>query len=214
MTAGSRLERVTRRARLRMVRRAVSLRQRYFDDFVFIHINKTGGSSVEKALKLNFEHKTALEKIAELGRARWDKRFSFTFVRNPWEKVVSHYHYRVKTDQTNLASGRIGFGEWVKLTYGGRHPSYYDHPKMFMPQLDWISDADGRILVDFVGRFERLEEDFKEICQRLGARAELPHLKSSGHGGYRQYYDEDTARIVAEWFRRDVDRFGYEFGGN
>ena len=91
------------------------LRHQFVDKFVFIHINKTGGSSVERALKIPFGHETALEKIARMGRTQWDRRFSFTVIRNPWDKVVSHYHFRVQTNQTNLADNPIQFNEWVKV---------------------------------------------------------------------------------------------------
>lgn len=67
-------------------RRVLLLRQRYYafrrvylDPFVFIHINKTGGSSISTALRLPIEHKTAAEKIAQIGARRWDRRFTFTF---------------------------------------------------------------------------------------------------------------------------------------
>ena len=79
-------------------------KQKYLQKFVFIHINKTAGSSIEKALKLRFEHKTALEKRAEIGPELFAEKFVFAFVRNPWDKVVSHYHYRVRTNQN-------GFGD-------------------------------------------------------------------------------------------------------
>src|SRR5262245_17967825 len=129
------------------------IHERYFRSFVFIHINRTGGSSIEKALGVHLQHRTAREKREELGENFWRKKFSFTVVRNPWDKVVSHYHYRVMTNQTNLGVRSIGFNEWVKRAYGSNDPEYYNNPKMFMPQLDWIVDLDGKILVDFIARF-------------------------------------------------------------
>ncbi|HIK31249.1 MAG TPA: sulfotransferase family 2 domain-containing protein [Oscillatoriales cyanobacterium M59_W2019_021] len=183
----------------------------YANDCIFIHINKTGGSSVEVALGLKWEHKTAIEKIEEVGKKRWDRKFTFAFVRNPWDKVVSHYCYRVKTNQTNLGTNPIDFTDWVKLAYGDRNPEYYDKPKMFMPQSDWIVDNSGEILVDFVGRFESLEGDFKVVCDRLNRNVELPHKKKSERRSYQSYYDRESQEIIAEWFREDIDRFGYQF---
>ena len=202
--------RAARRFIKRLDRCAISVRQRYFDKFTFIHINKTGGSSIEKALRIQFEHKTALEKIEELGRSRWNRRFSFAFVRNPWDKVVSHYHYRVATNQTELGVNPVDFREWVKLSYRDRHSFYYDNPRMFMPQLDWIADSQGCVLVDFVGRFERLQDDFSEVCRTLDLEASLPHVKSTRHDSYRDYYDGETAQVVAECFDRDIVHFGYD----
>ncbi|MCW8091277.1 sulfotransferase family 2 domain-containing protein [Alteromonas sp. ASW11-130] len=191
--------------------KAKVLKQRYLDKFIFIHINKTGGSSVEKALGLPFEHETALEKIAELGRSQWDKKFTFAIVRNPWDKVVSHYRYRVKTNQTNLADKNIDFRQWVKLAYGDNNPEYYDKPIMFMPQLDWIADEDGNLLVDEILRFENLSEGFNDVAKRLNINATLPHVKKSKRGNYRDYYDDETQLVVAKWFAKDVEQFNYTF---
>ena len=74
-----------------------SMKYRHLDRFVFIHINKTGGSSIAKALNIPSVHRTAQEKIEEIGQKNWDRKLTFTVVRNPWDKVVSLYHYRVKT---------------------------------------------------------------------------------------------------------------------
>lgn len=180
-------------------------------DFVFVHINKTGGSSVEQALGLPTRHFTAAEAQQAIGAQEWARRFTFAFVRNPWDKVVSHYHYRVKTNQTGLQERGVKFNEWVRLAYGERHPDFYDKPRMFMPQVDWLCDRDGELLVEFIGRFERLAEDFATVCERLGRHAELPHVKGSGRGNYRDYYDEESVAIIRDWFADDVELFDYEF---
>ncbi len=196
-------------ARNRLAWELGTLRHRYFDNFIFIHINKTGGSSIEKALKIPFEHKTALEKIEEIGREQWESKLAFTVVRNPWDKVVSHYHYRVQTNQTDLGVRPVGFKDWVRLTYGNKDPFYYDIPKMFMPQSDWITDHDGQIIVEFICRFENLNDDFNHVCKKLGKTVSLPHIKASKRGHYRDYYDEETVEIVARWFKKDIKTFAY-----
>jgi Sulfotransferase family len=186
-------------------------RERYFRRYVFIHINKTAGSSIEKALGMRFDHKTAMEKVGEIGKDRWDRKFSFAFVRNPWDKVVSHYHYRLKTNKTALRDYPIPFPEWVERAYADRDPRFFDPPKMFMPQWNWIADDQSGILVTFVGRFERLADDFKIVCNRIHRHATLPHLKKSSHGEYRRYYNDRSAAIVRRYFARDIAEFGYEF---
>jgi hypothetical protein len=181
-------------------------------DFIFVHINKTGGSSIEEALGLRFRHRTARQIIHEVGLQRWREAFTFTVVRNPWDKVVSHYAYRVQTNQTGLGEKPVQFLDWVIEAYGRRNPRYYDKPMMFMPQIDWITDPGGRILVNFVARFEHLQTDFDSICARIGRDATpLPHRKSSQRGAYRDYYDEVTRQIVTDWFRRDIETFNYTY---
>jgi hypothetical protein len=177
----------------------------------FIHINKTGGSSIEVALGLPMEHKTALQKIDEVGIRAWKAAFTFCVVRNPWDKVVSHYCFRVATNQTGLADGHLDFDAWVRACYRDRDPRYYDKPQMFMPQLDWISDRDGRLLVDFVARFETLAEDMERVKEEIGRQFVLGHLNKTERRHYRSYYDRSTRAIVADWFQCDIDAFGYVF---
>lgn len=181
--------------------------------FVFIHINKTAGSSIERALGLRFEHKTAQEKRRELGEWRWQRAYKFAFVRNPFDKVVSHYTYRVKTNQTGMGDGHIAFKDWVRRAYGEQDPRYCDQPRMFQPQVDWIVDEQGKVIVDFVGHFERLNEDFEKVRERLHTRRALPHAKQSRSDDFRTYYDDETRAIVASVFRRDLDEFGYSAEG-
>ena len=187
------------------------IRHKWFDNFVFIHINKTGGTSIARALNIPTIHRTALEKIDELGRDEWDRRFTFAVVRNPWDKVVSHYYYRVQTDQTNLGQKKIEFKDRVKLTYGEQDPTYYNKPKMFMPQMGWISDESGKMIVDYVCRFESLSSDIQQVCERLNIAFDLPHLKSSKRGRYQDYYDQSTKAIVEDWFAQDIKQFSYTF---
>jgi len=188
------------------------LRNHHLPRYVFIHINKTAGSSIEEALDLRFEHKTAVEKRRELGEFRWRRAFKFAFVRNPWDRVVSHYHYRVKTNQTGLGDGHLSFRDWVIAVYRDRDCRYLDQPMMFQPQWAWISDVEGRLMLDFVGRFESLESDLREVSKRVAQPIRLPHLKRSERVNYTGYYDDETRRLVAEAFHVDIVKFGYEFG--
>jgi hypothetical protein len=188
-----------------------TLRERYLRPFVFIHINKTGGSSIEKALGIGQDHSTALEKYRQLGAAAWDRKYTFAMVRNPWDKVVSHYHYRVRTNQTGLGDRPIPFEEWLQRCYVDRDPRYYDQPRMFMPQRQWLVDEEDQLLVEFIGRFETLREDFAEVCRHLSIDAELGHAKPSPRGCYRDYYSPQSEALVAGVFAADLELFGYRF---
>lgn len=181
-------------------------------NFILIHINKTGGSSIEKALGLpQQKHLTALEIKNKIGDKRWNKKFKFAFVRNPWDKVVSHYSYRYRRNVNNLKDDNIDFKQWVKLTYKEKNPKYYHNPKMYTPQMDWICNEKGEIIIDFVGRFEKLSEDFQKVCKIIGKNKELPHLRKSSHKHYKEYYDDETKKIIEKIFEKDIKEFGYKF---
>ena len=189
------------------------LRQGNNRPFIFVHINKTAGTSIGKAIGLPLkDHLTAREIIARIGKEKWHAAYTFTIVRNPWDKVVSHYEYRRKKNKTQIASRDIDFRTWVKATYGtDKDPFFYNNPKSFYPQVEWLKDGEGNLSIDYVGRFESINRDFDQIKTVIGISAVLPHLNSSGRSSYQPYYNEETRDIVANWFHEDIDVFGYSF---
>ncbi len=189
------------------------LRQGSNGPFIFIHINKTAGTSIGNAIGLPIKHhRTAREVIASIGKDKWNTAYKFTLVRNPWDKVVSHYEYRRKRNKTEVASRNIPFSEWVKKTYGQEKDLfYYNNPRAFQPQVEWLKDDEGKISIDFIGKFETINEDFDQIKKAIGLKAELPHLNPTKRAGYQSYYDDETREIVAHWFREDIEVFGYRF---
>lgn len=79
-------------------------------------------------------------------------------------------------------------------------------------QLDYVSDRDGNLLVDFIGRFENFQSDLHEVSNRLGIELRfVPHNNPSPHRHYSSYYTPETEQIVRERFKRDIEYFGYEF---
>jgi hypothetical protein len=178
----------------------------------FIHINKTGGTSIRNGLglqKLSKKHQTAIQIQQVWGLECWATAFKFSFVRNPSDKVVSHYHFRVK--KNNINPNSIDLKNWVKLSYGQQDPRFYDNPQMFAPQLEWLVSQNGEIELDFIGRFENIRSDFERLANILGVNAELPHLNATTREYYRYYYNDETREIGRKWFAKDIEFFGYEF---
>jgi len=182
-------------------------------NFIFIHINKTGGTSVSKAIGMpRKRHLHVHEVISIVGEKNFNEAFVFCVIRNPWDKVVSHYKYRVKTNQSNMANNHISFKDWVKQTYGSnKNPFYYNKPKMFASQSDWLKDSNGVVRVDNIIRFESLNNDYKNIAKHLGLQNDLPHLNATKKDSYTKYYDQETIEIVRNWFSEDIERFNYSF---
>ncbi len=187
------------------------LRQKYFHDFVFIHIPKTAGTSIYRSLGLAGEHRTALQLRGRLRERRWHTKFKFAFVRNPWDRAVSSFlHATVINKDSRFVA--LTFSDWLRLAYVERHPLYFDVPHSFSPQYDWISDGEDNLIVDFVGRFENLREDFATICGRIGRPGlDLPHHNATKHADYRTYYKDRDIEIIARWYKKDIDYFGYTF---
>jgi hypothetical protein len=182
-------------------------------DFVFIHIGKTGGTSITKIIGENFQkHSTAKDIIEIIGKDKWTNTFKFTVVRNPWDQVHSWYKYRVKLNQSKMATNKISFKDWVACTYGeNKDPYYYYRPKSFVPQVERLKNDEGIIDMDKIIRFENLREEYKIIADELGINSELPHINKTKKTNYRDFYDETTQKIIEDWFHEDIEYFGYTY---
>jgi chondroitin 4-sulfotransferase 11 len=196
--------------------------------WIFVHVQKTGGNSVRTALGGDIfdarKHFTARELRDFHGQTAWSACFKFSFVRNPWDRLVSWWSMidssRDYIDQAQPPNSFFGY-------VLGRARSFEDflsrcddeivdsdgRKNIFRNQIDYLVDDNGTIIVDFVGRFERLQEGFDEICHRLGRTSvELPRTNVSRHAAYTDYYTPATAEIVARRYARDIAQFGYRFG--
>jgi len=181
--------------------------------FVFLHINKTAGTSVGKAIGLQVkQHLTAREIIQRIGREKWVSAWKFTFVRNPWDRAVSLYEYRRGKDRTGIATRNLSFSEWTQRVFSeDPDPVFHNNPKSFQTQSEWLRDERGEIDIDFVGRFENIAKDFEEIAKKIAPGASLRHLNASSRAPYGSYYDNASNAIVSRWFKEDIERFGYVF---
>ena len=196
---------------------------------LFIHIPKVAGNSIKQSLGTNWESHMDLARYRDdLGADALEKLFKFTFVRNPWERILSEYNFQRKksqrTDTVRLFLNKDdgserSFSEWVEYTLKNpedHHPKQWggktsDHIHRMSPQVDWIS-LDGEIGVDFVGRLENLQEDFYTVCDKLELpRKKLKRKNSKFHWHYSRYFDDATRDLVADFYRRDIDAFGYRF---
>lgn len=150
--------------------------------------------------------------------------WKFAFVRNPWDRLVSCYENKIKQAGYDdrwfvdgVARSLVGYGRFE----GGM--SFDDFvqvvasipdsraDKHFRSQHTFIQGRDGELLVDFVGRFERLEEDFDHVCNSLGVTGvKLPHLLQSDRLPYTDYYSRSSEELVRDRYRTDVEWFDYE----
>jgi chondroitin 4-sulfotransferase 11 len=191
---------------------------------VFIHIQKTGGITVDRLLNeripdlrgIGARHGFASQGMHELDN--WDEYFKFAFVRNPWDRLVSWYSmvttmpkegnelWRYVHDNSSTFEEFIyNCTDEVEIKEGIRYSFAYN-------QLDYVTDEHGNLLVDFIGKLENFDKDLQEVFRRIGLELEtVPHKNRSGHRHYSTFYTPDTELIVGERFKRDIEYFGYEF---
>jgi hypothetical protein len=146
-----------------------------------------------------------------LPEALWNGYFKFGFVRNPWDLLVSAYHFlKVQAATPGHQERNPDMNELIR-----RSPDFNSYVRLYSLQVTDMSallcDDDGAELVDFVGRYESIEEDFARACRKIGIDAVLPHVNRSEHAHYRDYYTAETKSIVRALFARDIERFGYAF---
>ena len=191
---------------------------------VFVHIPKTGGSSIAALLKHDRLVDTKSNEVDPRGEGREtmvelvealgdeaDDYFKFAFVRNPWDRFVSAYHYVVqrRPELTEVTSHKT-FEEFVPVF--SADPDRFLKIRYFRPQWSYLSDQQGYSPVDFIGRFERFDEDLQKVVARLDLhRTLMRHRKKSKRSDYRNYYDDARRDAIAEVYARDIETYDYRF---
>ena len=189
--------------------------------YIFVHIPKCGGNSVNKFIRRKnisvIDHNIRAKNFKYLKDrvAENLKGYVFTFSRNPWDRLVSAYFYlrqggyitKDKIDYDKYLSHYSTFEDmvlnWNDNLFNQLH---------FMEQYKWICDSNGELIPDFIGRFENLQEDFDIVCDKIGIpKQKLPHKNKSKHKHYTEYYNDETRQIVAEKYAKDIEYFGYKF---
>jgi len=188
---------------------------------VFIHIPKTGGLTIERVLqlkRLRFPRRARQfknEGIVTFGHIFYNRlredgiindefhnnSFKFAFCRNPFDRAVSHYFYVQKAHPDILPNG-ISFLDYTR-TIG----NYYRKRKpVFEPQHIYTD----KIELDFLGRFENLENDLKIVGNKLGIQVKtLPRINSTRHEPYQNYYCKESIDNIRQRYEKDFERFGY-----
>jgi hypothetical protein len=148
-----------------------------------------------------------------LPREFFDELFKFAFVRNPWDLQVSSFHH-IRRERPQYLGGHDTFEGFLRWKLDPERPYQYHVDTSIELQSDYLIDLHGDVVVDFIGRYERLGEDFAEACRRIGIPAPaLPHQRQATDRkkDYRSYYTDETAELVARHLRRDVEILGYGF---
>lgn len=159
--------------------------------------------------------------------------FKFAIVRNPWDRILSSYLFvkkgtneitRTLWDHFSSSSSGASFADWIH--FNGRMmaeglPVDVDltaNKNLALqhgPQARWVTDEKGRLIIDFVGRFESLDDDFARVCDKLGLpRKPLPHINKTQHRPYPAYYDEQMVADVAQLYEEDIRFFDYTFAAD
>jgi hypothetical protein len=198
---------------------------------IFVHIPKTGGTSVENLiwpqprtvddLWMGFvdkyhnkyqtgglQHLLAAQIRSEVGDEVFSAYYKFAFVRNPWDRAVSQFASMSGREDLRDFIGMKksdSFKKYLSLIGRRRHVQWE-------PQFNFLHDSTGKLLVDYVGRFEAFQESVFHVLGAIGLQAKaIPHTQKSERGPYAAYYEDESSEIIAAMYKDDIAAFDYSF---
>ena len=186
---------------------------------IYIHIAKCGGTSIAKALfdVEKVSHRTVRDYQKIFSPEEFNRYFKFTFVRNPWDRMLSAYSFLMGGGGTaqdieftrHYLQPYKDFADFVR--FGVNKTVMAKH--WFRPQIDYICLPKQDVpLVDKIYRLESAASDILHACEKLQiAPRSLPVLNASAHEHYLSVYDESTAAMVAQIYARDIALLNYQF---
>jgi hypothetical protein len=199
--------------------------------FIYISVPRAASTSVHHVLGLT--RKKDRSAIADLGlmdnHARWavikqrygddeyDRRYKFSFVRNPWDRCVSWYYYHRERGWAPYVE--ITFEKWVQNGmphhWKDQNGTSYSAERTPLHQWRFVADDDGTPQVNFIGRIDRLNEDMRHVCEQLGIampeRLEARNASRERMPDYRKHYDDKLAARVEVLCAVDIALFEFSF---
>ncbi|RME34235.1 MAG: hypothetical protein D6794_10770 [Deltaproteobacteria bacterium] len=186
---------------------------------IFVHIPKCAGISVARALFGNNAggHTSIMQYQRVFPERTLDEYFKFTFVRNPYSRLLSAFQYMQKGGRNEKdkkwAEKHMKFSSFEDFVLNGISRFEIINYLHFRPQVSFLIDDRGELKVDFIGRFETLEEDFNKIKNRVKPQAKLPHLNRSSTTtkDWKARYTPEMIEVVNDLYRFDFEVLGYPF---
>ena len=154
------------------------------------------------------QHLTANESKTMLP-SEFQNFYRFAFVRNPWDRMASIYsrmdpNMLIRAHEVGIDLLNVSFNQFLERTEDFTHTH-------LASQSAFVFNALGICEIDFIGRYERLADDFRAVCARLGVDPSLTHANASTRNGYRDYYSDATRKIVERRYNEDIENFNYSF---
>lgn len=192
---------------------------------IFIHIPRTGGTSIEKAILNNRSgwwgiHAPSKHLNASIAKKiyqpYWGDYFKFSFVRNPWDRMVSLLKYGKFYGVELGVEGELLIDKYLKKFNKVEYDTRFFNLKQFenfkqKPQSVYMNILGEEM--DFIGRFENLQEDFNNVCDLIKVNSQkLENLeKSPQRGEYSSYYNHINKSIIKNKYLLDIEEFNYSF---
>ena len=195
---------------------------KYFDEnqCIFLHVPKNAGQSIRSTLFENLlpGHMKVFTYQLIFPKRLFESYYKFAFVRNPWDRLASAYmfmkgggaHEKDRLWSEKTLTEYESFESFVKN--GLQKDEIQDWPH-FRPQVDFLKGQNGKLELDFIGRFENLREDFNHIRDHLGLSGDLLFINKTKtkREPYSTYYSDELREIAARVYKEDIEAFDYKF---
>jgi len=181
---------------------------------IFIHINKCAGTSIQSLLKqyggnfvfknhqvLKTSHRSHVTAYQYSNLEYWNRYFKFAVVRNPWDKELSDYFFHNKKQEKHKS-----FEEYLKRDIKQEQKIWHTN------QIDWLRSSNNNLELDFICRFETLEQDISKVFKKINiTNYTLEKLNTTSHKHYSHYYNPELIEIVNNLYSKDIEYFDYQF---
>lgn len=183
--------------------------------FIFIHVHRTGGTSITNLLRGQLGNK--LEEISQHGNAKTTESyllekhpeyFSCGFVRNPYERILSWYSLINKNNVKSLKEEKIRFENFIELNLA----SDFTNKMFHYNQLDYFTNEKGVLKVHKIFRYENFENQIRELFDYLELPLkDIPKINNTSSKKYKDYYTQKSRDLITQKCKKDIEYFNYTF---
>lgn len=190
------------------------------NSLIFVSIPKTFGSEIADSLQMN-EMNDSFKWYSYKNRAptKWRKYYSFSVVRNPFERIVKNFkdarngdsYWDTAISPTKLKHGSgLGtledksFREMISLLDELEHEGWEG-------QYTYVTNGTGDLVVDKIVKLENINEGLNRFLEKIGCSKSVDIKPESESLKYRNYYDKETKEKVKKKYKKDLDFFDYSF---
>jgi len=190
----------------------------YSKKIIFVHIPKTAGISVAKAIfgDVSLEGHRSIMFYKNLFNEDFSEYFTFSVVRNPWDRLYSAFKFLAKGginihDRNAYEQYLEEYKDFEDFVTNGLNKKMIYEIMHFIPQSEFICSKDGKIDVNYIARFENLKDDISKLSEKINNPIELDHHNSNKKVSYKEIYTSDMIKKVEEIYKMDIINFNYKF---